>query len=425
MRRLTFGLLILYAFAVPWEYSLDLGEPFGNVARIAGILLLLAMIPSLPTRGQMRRPGLVQWLVLAFYLYFVCSYFWTVDQPATLEKIRSYFQVMMAVWLVWEMAETGDDLRALLRAFVAGCWVLTILTFLDFTSASALAAQQIRFVASGQDPNDVARFLDLGFPLAALLFTTEKGWQMRLLAIGYVPAGLLGVLLTASRGGFSAAMAALFGSAVLLVMARPRAASLVFVALAVMAGALWLFVPAGSLDRLATIPQEVGSGDWNDRLNIWDAGWLAFQQSPWWGSGAGSFTAASGLAPGDTAHNTAMAVLVTGGLLGTAIFSAIVAAVVWSVARTEGLLRVAFGTTLAVWAISSMVGSVEENRATWLLFGLMTLAGRLSNSEPKNIAAMFSGVKKIDMRVKAFAAGYSALEKGLGRGQRRSTYPLP
>jgi hypothetical protein len=212
---------------------------------------------------------------------------------------------------------------------------------------------------------------------------------------------------------------------VLLVMARPRAASLVFVALAVMAGALWLFVPAGSLDRLATIPQEVGSGDWNDRLNIWDAGWLAFQQSPWWGSGAGSFTAASGLAPGDTAHNTAMAVLVTGGLLGTAIFSAIVAAVVWSVARTEGLLRVAFGTTLAVWAISSMVGSVEENRATWLLFGLMTLAGRLSNSEPKNIAAMFSGVKKIDMRVKAFAAGYSALEKGLGRGQRRSTYPLP
>ena len=405
MRRLTFGLLMLYAFAVPWEYSLDLGEPLGNVARIAGILLLLAAVPWMLMRGVLRRPGPVQWLVFAFYLYFVCSYFWTVDQLATLEKIRSYFQVMMAVWLVWEIAETGTDLRALLRAFVAGCWVLAVLTFLDFTSASALAAQQVRFVASGQDPNDVARFLDLGFPLAALLFVAEPGWPMRLLAIGYVPAGLLGVVLTASRGGFSAAIAALFGAAVLLVMARPRAASLVFVALAVMAGALWLFVPAGSLDRLATIPQEVGSGDWNDRLNIWDAGWAAFERAPWWGSGAGSFTVASGLAPGDTAHNTVMAVLVTGGLLGTALFSAIIAAVGWSVVRTTGLLRVAFGTTLAVWAITSMVGSVEENRATWLLFGLMALAGRLSNSRRGEIAAMFSGVGEKDMREKAFAGG--------------------
>jgi O-antigen ligase len=404
MRRLTFGLLMLYSFAVPWEYSLDVGEPFGNVARILGILLL-ATVPWLLMRGEMRRPGLVQWLVLTFYLYFVCSYFWTVDQLATLEKIRSYFQVMMAVWLIWEVAETTGHLRAMLRAFVAGCWVLAILTFVDFTSESAIAAGQIRFVASGQDPNDVARFLDLGFPLAALLLATERRWPFRLLASGYVPAGLLAVLLTASRGGFSAAMAALFGAAVLLVMARPRAASLVFVALAVMAGALWMFVPAGSWDRLATIPQEVGSGDWNDRLNIWDAGWLAFRQSPWWGSGAGTFTTASGLAPGDTAHNTVMAVLVTGGLLGTAIFSAIVASVGWSVIRTQGLLRVAFATTLAVWAITSMVGSVEENRATWLLFGLMALAGRISNSQPQSVIANFAGVRRRDMRARAIATG--------------------
>jgi O-antigen ligase len=263
--------------------------------------------------------------------------------------------------------------------------------------------QQIRFAASGQDPNDVARFLDLGFPVAALLFATERRWAPRLLSIGYVPAGLLAVLLTASRGGFSAAIVSLFGSAVLLVMARPRTASVVFVALAVMAGALWLFVPAGSLDRLSTIPQEVGSGDWNDRLNIWDAGWHAFQQSPWWGSGAGTFTAASGLAPGDTAHNTVMAVLVTGGLLGTAIFTAIVAAVGHSIFQTTGLLRVALGTTLAVWAITSMVGSVEENRTTWLLFALMALAARLAKVQTRSLAELFSEVSQKDMGARMYA----------------------
>jgi O-antigen ligase len=310
---------------------------------------------------------------------------------------------MMVVWLVWEIAETPDHLRALLRAFVAGCWVLALLTFADFGSAGVSAAEQIRFVASGQDPNDVARFLDLGFPVGALLFATERRWAPRLLAIGYVPVGLSAVLLTASRGGFSAAIVSLFGSAVLLVMARPRAASVVFVALAVLAGALWLFVPAGSLDRLATIPQEVGSGDWNDRLNIWDAGWHAFHQSPWWGSGAGTFTAASGLAPGDTAHNTVMAVLVTGGLLGTAIFTAIVAAVGLSIFQTQGLLRVALATTLAVWAITSMVGSVEENRATWLLFAMMALAARLAKAHTRPLAELFSGVSRKELGASVYA----------------------
>ena len=37
MRRTTWILLLVLAFAIPWEYSLDLGEPLGNVARIAGL----------------------------------------------------------------------------------------------------------------------------------------------------------------------------------------------------------------------------------------------------------------------------------------------------------------------------------------------------------------------------------------------------
>jgi O-antigen ligase len=406
VRRLTVALLMLYAFAVPWEYSLDLGEPLGNAARILGIfLLIMAGLLVLMRRG-VRRPGAVQWLVLALYLYFVCSYFWTVEQDATVDKIRAYFQVMMIVWIVWEVAEAPEDLRELFRAFVAGCWVLAILTFLNFASASSAAEQlagQVRFVAEGQDPNDVARFLDLGFPLAALLFATEKHWLARSLAIGYIPAGLLAVLLTASRGGFSGALAALLGSAILLVMWRPRASSVVFVGLAVTVVAIFLFVPAGSLDRLATIPEEVGGGDLNDRLNIWDAGWHAFTRSPWWGYGAGTFTTAAGLASGDTAHNTVMAVLVTGGLAGTAIFTGILAGVVRAVSRTGGLLRVALGTGMVVWLITSMVGSVEENRATWLVFAMVTLAGRLAEERREAMMELFSGEGRREATMPVYA----------------------
>jgi O-antigen ligase len=407
MRRLMFVLLVLYAFAVPWEYSLDLGAPFGNVARILGVLLMLAGIPAVLAQKEISKPGVMQWLVLAFYLYFVCSYFWTVDAEASLEKIRAYFQVMAIMWIAWEFANLPRRLNGLLLAFVAGCWVLAILTLLNYTSTSAVAegqvASQVRFVAEGQDPNDVARFLDLGFPLAALVFAAGKHWLVRLLAIGYIPVGLMAVLLTASRGGSSGALAALVGSAILLVVWRPRAAAVVFVGLAVTAGALWLFVPAESLDRLATIPEQVGAGDLNERLNIWVAGWHAFTLAPWRGYGAGSFTTAAGLAPGDTAHNTVMAVLVTGGLVGATIFAAILVSVVVAVARTRGLLQIALGSTFAVWLITSMVGSVEENRTTWLLFGMIAVAGRLEAEQSQAMGPIFSGLETKEIRIHTYA----------------------
>jgi hypothetical protein len=128
MRRIAWYLLLLFSFAIPWEYSLDLGEPLGNAARLSGILLLLVAIPAVLQMGRLRTPGPMQWAVLAFYLWFCCSYFWTIEPQVTLDRIRGYFQEMMVVWLVWELAETPSDLRALLRAYVAGSWLLALLT---------------------------------------------------------------------------------------------------------------------------------------------------------------------------------------------------------------------------------------------------------------------------------------------------------
>ncbi len=376
MQRIAFGLLVLYTFAAPWEYSLDLGEPFGNVARIVGIALLGAVVLLVLGRGRVRCLGVMQWLVLGLFLYFACSWMWTVDSEATLGKMRAYFQVMMVVWLSWEVVETHFEVRWLMMAFTAGCWVLAALTLIDlarFGAGTESAAEQIRFVAEGQDPNDVARFLDFGFPLAALLFASEGRWWVRALALAYLPVGLMAVLVTASRGGSAAALVAMVGSGGLLLVWRRRAALAVLAGLLLAAILVALLVPVETLERLGTIPEQLSAGDLNDRLNIWIAGWQAFRQAPWWGWGAGTFTTAAHLSEGDTAHNTVMAVLVTGGLAGMALFAAILTAAALAVARTSGLIRIALGTVLAVGAVTSMVGSVEENRTTWLLFAIIAL----------------------------------------------------
>jgi len=389
MRRIAWFLLLLFAFTIPWEYSLELGEPLGNIARVVGLLALLAAIPAVLQTGHLRTPGLMQWLVLAFFLWLCCTYFWTIEAAETVAKLRGNFQELMIVWLVWEFAEDAGDLRALLRVTVAGSWVLAALTVANFASAEAFANAQVRFAAIGQDPNDVARFLDLGLPLAALLVNSERRWPWRLLAAGYLPLGLLGVLLTASRGGFLAAVVALVGSGLLLAYGHPKRALAGALALPALAAALWFIVPHESFERLATIPEQLQGGDLNQRLNIWTAGWHAFVRAPFFGTGAGSFVSAAGLGPIDTAHNTALSIAVSGGLVALFLATAIVAAAIWSIAQTHGPLKWAMAVALLVWLTTSVVATVEENRTTWLLLALIALAGRLEVEEPEELAICF------------------------------------
>lgn len=390
MRRIAWTLLLLFTFTIPWEYSLDLGGLLGNAARITGLLVLLATVPAVLQAGRMRTPGAFWLFTIALFLWFCSSYFWTIDPVATLEKIRAYFQEMMIVWLMWELADTPADLRNLLRATVAGSWVLALLTLAAFSSPEAIAAGQIRFAAYGQDPNEVARFLDLGFPLAALLVHCERRWPPRLLALGFFPLGIFAVLLTASREGFLAAVIGLVGSVLLLTQGRARRAIAAAFAVPPFLAALWLIVPGGTLARLATIPEQLRTGDLNQRFNIWSAGWRAFAHAPLVGTGAGSFVAAAHLSPIDTAHNTALSIAVGGGLCALFLAVALVALAVRCALRTNGPLRLALITSLLVWILTSLAATVEENRTTWLLLAIVAVAGRLGAEDPAGLVACFS-----------------------------------
>jgi O-antigen ligase len=388
MRRVAWVLLLGFAFAIPWEYSLDIGEPIGNIARVVGVALLLAAIPAVLLAGRVRKPGALQWAALIYFLWFCSTLLWTIDPTATFARLRGTFQVMITVWLVWEFAERPQDLRDLLRAYVAGAWVLAILTLANFGSPAVEG--QIRFMPEGQDPNDVARFLNLGFPMAALLLEGEPGWAGKLLAFGYLPLGFAGVLLTASRSGFVAALVALAGCG--LIMARKHLHGLVAgaFALPVIAAALFLLAPRETFERIATIPLQLQGGDLNYRLNIWQAGWQAFAHAPFLGTGAGSFVSAARLAPEDTAHNTVLAIGVEGGIVALIIAAAIVAVSVHSLLQTRGQVRAALAITMLVWMVCSFTATVEQSRSTWLVLALISLAGRLAQENPEALEHCFS-----------------------------------
>lgn len=402
MRETARWLLLLFAFSIPWEYSLDLGEPVGNISRLLMLVLLPVAALAMLEKRDMRSPGAMQWAVLVLFLYFGVSYAWSIDPGATLARTRGYFQEMVAVWLLWEFAESPRDLRNLLRAYVAGCWVLAALTVLDLAMTGT--AGQIRFAAEGQDPNDVARYLELGLPLAALLLSTDDSSSSRWMSLVYLPAGALGVVLTASRGGFLLAGVALAGSCVLLIKGRPQITLPALFALPVCVGVAAVLVPRETLARLGTIPEQLQGGDLNQRWNIWDAGWRAFSHAPFLGTGAGSFVSAAGMAPMDTAHNTALSILVDGGVVGLLVASAVLAACLASALATSGVVRIALFTELTVWTGASMVATVEKDRATWLLFGMIAVAGRLAVSNGEGMRRCFPIARRGTARLAEDAA---------------------
>jgi O-antigen ligase len=179
------------------------------------------------------------------------------------------------------------------------------------------------------------------------------------------------------------------GSVLLLAYGRGRRVAAVAYALPPFLAALWLVVPSGTLERLETIPEQLQGGDLNQRVNIWSAGWEAFIHAPFFGAGAGSFTAAAHLSPFDTAHNTALSIVVGGGLCALFLASLLFALAIRAALQIHGPLRLALVTCLVVWTISSLIATVEENRTTWLLLGIVIVAARLTEMDPLGVAACF------------------------------------
>jgi ribose/xylose/arabinose/galactoside ABC-type transport system permease subunit len=93
----------------------------------------------------------------------------------------------------------------------------------------------------------------------------------------------------------------------------------------------------------------------------------------------------------DTAHNTALSLVATTGLCGLFLGFGVAYLAVLSLLRTHGALLLAFGTAMVVWFMTSLVATVEENRTSWLLIGVVALAGRLAEEAPEALASLFSG----------------------------------
>jgi len=380
--KLAFATLWIFVFVMPWEESVPLWGGFVISRWVALVAVSLLVLAVLATR-RLRRPCALHTLMLAFVAWSAVTLFWTIDSLSTQTRVGTYSQLLLAVWMMWELATTEDRVRSLLQAYVMGATVLCVSTIINYSlgiQASDLAAEQgivksqdFRYTMYGINANDLALMVAISLPLTAYLLLHARSRLLKLYCWLYLGIALTTLFLVGSRGGLIAATAGLMLFPLLMSrMGRLPTIGFVLVC-AIGIGCGVYFVPNDVWKRLLATGTEITQGTMTHRTSLWDAGFEAFRDHVWSGVGSGAYATAIYKAAGIAlvAHNTFISVLVEMGIPGFLLFAALLAAIFYTAWSFRGADRRFWIVTLLTWSIGVAALTWEYRKPTWFLFGLL------------------------------------------------------
>jgi O-antigen ligase len=364
MTAIAYAALWVFCFAVPWENVIVI-PGVGTISKLIGMgAFALALFTTVVT-GRVRR---IQGFHIAALLYVIwagMNAFQTSDEGRALVKAGTYFQLLLVLWMVWELAPNLRRQLGLLLAYVFGASVAAINTIMVYRSL--LGTSSRRFAAEGFDPNDLGMTLALALPMAWYLGMAYPRPLVRWLCRLYLPVGLVAIGLTSSRGALIASIVALL--IIPLSMGQLSRGKVVgAILLIALSGVIAVaYIPATSWQRFGTTRSEVEGGTLNDRLVIWKAAMKAFTKRPFVGYGTNGFNWAVHSQP----HNSYLAVLVEEGLIGFALYAAMFIAVFLKLVRLPPMERRFTLILLATLCVAILPLGWEDRKPVWFILAAL------------------------------------------------------
>lgn len=382
-----FAVLTFVDAVLPYESTAGVSFP-----KLTGALLVLSWLGVVTTGDSERRaatfghPAFLYVLVL-FTGWAAISAAWAEVPGSALEAVGRYAPNAMLFVIVFSAVRRREHALWLVGAFVVGALASAAYGL----AVPGDAADLDRLSGASANPNEVAATLAAGAVLAAALAVALRGQPLlRLAATLGVPLSVFAVLLTLSRGGLLALGVALLAAVLMAGRWRPAALAAAAV-LAVGAVAYFAaFAPAEARERVTQV--DGGTG----RADIWTVGWRMVEDEPVQGVGAGNFETSSVhylLQPGalvrddfivDTpknAHNTYLEILAELGVVGLALFLAVIAFSLTCTLKAvrafvrahdrqmEIVARALFVALVAILA-ADFFGSRQYSKQLWLLLSL-------------------------------------------------------
>jgi O-antigen ligase len=370
MGKAAFYSLWCFILVLPWDVLTSF-PMLGSIPRLVGLMASAIGILHVFARQCARPPSWFHVFAVLFVAWAGLTSFWSLDPEMTRTRFLTYLQLVVLVWLIWEIAWSPGRRRALLEAYVLGATVAAVATIYNYLRGIPLAGETGRFTALNADPNELGLTLMLGLPIAWYLGISQRrwGWLWQL----YLPVAVTATLLTGSRGAALTGLVAL--GIVPLTLGRLRRGNVAAAALLAIGtvAAASSFVPATTLRRVQNTRTDIASGYFGGRGAIWKAGLDVVAEHPFTGIGAGAFGTAvePTLHKQKSSHQVLLAVLVETGVVGLCLFLAMVIAPMVRLSALPSLERRLWLILLAALAIGSLSLAWDYRKQFWFILGLL------------------------------------------------------
>lgn len=385
------------SFAFVFFVSMDdflvvdvLGLHLGSVARTCAFLLALAWLGAVIQRSHVRYPDSFHWLAYAFFVWSILTFAWSHSLPWTIARTQTYLQMLLMLFILWDLYCTAADLHAALQAYVFGSYASLACLLIGYVHhVSSSPSASYRFTTGEFNPNGLALLLAIGIPFSWYLTLPQAGTQGYRVFLGivnllYTPLSLFAIALTGSRGALAASVPAfLFIIYHAANSRRPRMlVRLVVILISVVT--LYGLVPTSVIHRLSSLPGDIIHGDLGGRRLVWRYAFSIFRYHPLVGIGSGAFRVALTAHPAwhseKVVHNTFLSVLVETGVVGFVFFVASLVRVLVALLRRRPAHFRLWLVTLLVWSLGAFNLTWEHRKATWLVM-LLALVGSQTTDE--------------------------------------------
>jgi O-antigen ligase len=372
MRKIAFWLSLAFIFAIPCE-NLLMFDGGGTISRLIGLAAAGFWLLTILLTNRVRAALPFHLAVFLFILWNAATLFWSADQNRTFERIQTYSQLVVLVFMLWDIYHTPRMLQSAFQAYVLGAYVTAGGTLFSYLNASAYYYN--RYAASGFNPNDAGLILALGIPLAWHLATDNGEIKvptvLKFVNFLFLPAAVFAIFLTGSRGPLAASVVSLLFIAGTLGQLRLRYQLLLISGLGVAVFVLLAFIPQTSLDRIANKGVAL-----NGREHVWSDAIDLFAEHPLVGVGSGAVKKV--VEAQQSAHNFALGIATETGLIGFGLFCLILLLVVGHAWAQQPRYRYLCLTLFAVWFIGASVHNWEHRKQTWLFFSLIVISSSVA-----------------------------------------------
>jgi O-antigen ligase len=384
----------LFTLLTFFELLPGLAGPALSFTKIAGLLLALAWLATLTTRGDarvdlMREHPFVVGILVLFIAWAGLSATWAESPGGAGEAVYRFALNAVLFLIVYTAIRTPDEVSNVLAAFVIGATGAALYGFLASGGASPYG-EATRIEGLDQNANELASTLVAALVLAGGLGMATRSPLLRASAFGAAAFCMLGVFLTVSRAGLVSLGVAALAAVILSGRWRPMAIS---AAIVVCIGTIGYFIavaPPEARERVTTA--EGGTG----REDLWAVAWRMVEDEPVHGIGAGNFQTVSIhylIAPGalqrddfivtepKVAHNVFLGTLAELGVVGLGLFLALIAALLALSLRAIRLFSQTDDVRMEILARAHLVAlfgfmaslffaSDEYKKQLWLLLSL-------------------------------------------------------